>query len=267
MLGGINSGNKQIKSSLGYTIIEVLIVLAVSGLMFIVAVNFINGKQGKAAFTQGTNEMASQIQGVIEQVTDGQFSDIPLNCQLNGAGIKVDPGAQSQGTNPGCVFLGKILRFHSTGDSTYAVVSLAGKRITKDGAGNSVQPSLSNVAPTVVASLTRVQNIPQRLTIKSITVNDASTGTSTTAYNFGFAEGLGTVANASFQSGAQSVAMIYSPTGATTGSDLAYASSAFICMTDETRYAKILIGNSVDNASQLSVRVKVVPTEEICVKP
>lgn len=50
------------KSPLGYTVVEVMIVLAVSGIMFLVAANFINGKQQKTSFANGVNEMASRIQ-------------------------------------------------------------------------------------------------------------------------------------------------------------------------------------------------------------
>ena len=81
MLGGKN------KQPLGYTIIEVMIVLAVSGLMFIIAATFINGKQQRATFTAGVNEMASELQNVIEQVNDGSYADVPLNCVSAGAGF------------------------------------------------------------------------------------------------------------------------------------------------------------------------------------
>ena len=59
MLGGRNRHSKQ---PFGYTIVEVMIVLAVSSAMFLIAANFINGKQERTAFSQGSNEMVSQLQ-------------------------------------------------------------------------------------------------------------------------------------------------------------------------------------------------------------
>ena len=64
------------KRPLGYTIIEVMIVLAVSGVMFIIAASFISGKQESTAFTEGANEFASQLQQTIAEVADGQYSDV-----------------------------------------------------------------------------------------------------------------------------------------------------------------------------------------------
>jgi prepilin-type N-terminal cleavage/methylation domain-containing protein len=257
MLGGRNKQSKQLP---GYTIIEVLIVLAVSGMMFVIAINFINDKQGKAAFTQGTNELVSQIQNTIEQVTNGQFSDVPLNCSFSGGTTSVTSGTRPPGTNSTCIFVGKMLRFQADA-TTYDTLSLAGGRVTTNGAGTPITPSLSNIDPVVIGSLTREQKVPQQLLIKSVLVTDASgTPSNANVFNFGFAEGLGTVSEGSFQSGAQTVAMIYSSsTTAINASTLKYAKSATICLTDNKRYAQILVG-STDNSSQLSVRAKVVPT-------
>src|SRR4051812_28553600 len=101
------------KLPLGYTVIEVMIVLAVSGLMFVIATNFISGKQAKTSFTAGSNELASKVQDLIGEVNDGKYSDIPLSCSANiGGPTSVSdgaPDAETQGTNPQCVFLGKIL--------------------------------------------------------------------------------------------------------------------------------------------------------------
>lgn len=264
MLGG---RNKQPKPSPGYTIVEVLIVLAVSGMMFVIAVNFINGKQAKAAFTQGTNEMASQIQGVIEQVANGQYSDIPVTCTSGGGNTNATAsGASSSetdnkktGINAPCVFLGKMLRFHQGGEPTYDVVSMAGARVPTTATGT-VSPS--QAAPTVINGLDRTQNIPQRLTVRSVRVSPGGN-----IYNFGFAQGLGSLADGSFTSGAQTISMIYSlsnmsaPTtpNANLKNGLNYARSATICMTDGQRYAQILVGGT-GNSSTLSVRVKVVQT-------
>ncbi len=260
MLGGKN------KQPLGYTIVEVLIVLAVSGMMFVIAMNFINGKQAKAAFAQGTNELASQVQNTIEQVTNGQFSDIPLNCTFNGTVTDPNqPGMRPPGTNSTCVFLGKILRFQS-GTTSYDTLSLAAGRVTTDAAGAPVTPTLTNVAPAVVTSLTRTQAIPQRLEVSSVRTTNADGTSGGNVYNFGFVQGLGTVEGSSFLSGAQTIAMFYStPAGAPINSGtLRYAKAASICMTDGTRFAQVLVGAQADSASQLSVRVKNVKTAAQC---
>lgn len=101
---------KGVKQPLGYTIIEVMIVLAISGLMFLIAANFISGKEESTSFTEGTNEFVTDMQSVINQVTDGQYSDISFQCVSSGGTLSF-PSGGSQGTNPACVFLGKFLYF------------------------------------------------------------------------------------------------------------------------------------------------------------
>ncbi len=68
------------RQSLGYTIVEVLVVLAVSSFMFVIAANFINGRQERASFASGSNDLASALRNVLNQVADGHYSDVPMTC-------------------------------------------------------------------------------------------------------------------------------------------------------------------------------------------
>jgi prepilin-type N-terminal cleavage/methylation domain-containing protein len=238
------------KRPLGYTIIELMIVLAVSGLMFAIAASFISGKQEKTSFTAGVNEMASRIQDTIEQVTDGKYSDILLNCSFSGATVTINSGGSGQGTNPTCTFLGKIMRFTPVGTSSdYKIIPLAGGLL--NGSGSS--PTLVNVHPTIISSLITPQIIPQNLYVAKMTVNG-----SPSYDNFGFTQSLG-VANGtgSFQSGAQTISMVYSPItsgqpDSTVTSNVAAAQSAILCLSDGTQNAQIIIGA---NNNQLGVNV------------
>jgi prepilin-type N-terminal cleavage/methylation domain-containing protein len=149
MKGGKN------RHSDGYTILEVMIVLAISALLFLMAASFINGKQSSTSFTTGVAQFSSNLQGVLDQVTNGQYSDVPLQCTYSGSGLNIttkpsDTGDVSpdQGTNPQCVFLGKMVHF--TGDlptTGYTVYSIAGARLLPSG-----QPAigLGGAMPTAV---------------------------------------------------------------------------------------------------------------------
>jgi len=253
------------KTPLGYTIIEVMIVLAVSGVMFLIAANFINGKQEKTAFTQGVNEMASRIQDVIEQVTDGQYSDVLLQCSWNGPGTPttVSPvvsATPTQGTNSNCVFLGKLVSFTDPTPDQYQVVSLAAGRAD---ATNGVTPSLANVDPAVITSLTTTATTNQSLNVTGMSVTDSSGAKHiNTYYNIGFVEGLGTGDGVdSFQSGSQTVSLVYSslsPAGingatTTTNVGLNTAQAAVICLSDGTQSAQINLGT---NNNQLNINVQ-----------
>jgi hypothetical protein len=247
-----------------------MIVLAVSGIMFLIAASFINGKQARTAFNAGVNEMASNIQDVIEQVTDGKYSDIPLNCSFDGTNLTFPAGSNPQGTNASCVFLGKVLHFQEAGgtgpaDERYETFSLAGGRTATNATGV-VTPA--NADAQVISFLTDQQATPQSLDVSKITFLTSGFG-SVTSYGLGFLQGQIDPTN-NLLSNTPSV-MLYYVTGlgvgmnqttsqATAaingGANLALAKSVDICMTDSTRYADIIIGNNLSSGSQLVASVK-----------
>jgi prepilin-type N-terminal cleavage/methylation domain-containing protein len=235
---------KGAKRPLGYTIIEVMIVLAISGLMFVIASSFIGGKERTTAFTEGVGTMASQIQNTLQQVSNGQYSDIPLDCHLVGgadplATITIPPGGtDTQGTNVGCVFLGKLLVFTGPNSPSYSSVSLAGGQVNPDYFINGVTATASQFLldsdPTIIPALTTPQTVPQQINITGITVTNLAGFTSHGIYNFGFIQNLGTPdGNGSFQSGAEPVSIAYSPINSSTniGGTLDYAQSVTVCLT------------------------------------
>lgn len=244
----------------GYTILEVMIVLTISGVMFLIAAQFIGGKQGASSFTAGVNDMASQVQNVLEQVTDGQYSDVPLGCTFNGvttnAGAPANPG---QGTNAACVFLGKMLHFTGTIPThTYETYSIAGGRV--DSSGNPIT-SLTAADPAVITALTTKSVVPQSLNIRNITIN----GSATQSFAIGFFQGQGAISGGTLQNGAQTVSLYYDSNdsapsnGAYNGSilSLQQANSIDICVTDGIRYADIVLGgnSNAGNASQLVANI------------
>ncbi|HEX4774335.1 MAG TPA: prepilin-type N-terminal cleavage/methylation domain-containing protein [Candidatus Saccharimonadales bacterium] len=237
MLGGKN------KQPLGYTIVEVMIVLAISGVMFLIAAQFIQGKQEKTSFTVGVNEMASQIQDVIEQVTNGQYSDIPLKCAGTttnsvGAQVTFPPGAgTAQGINSSCVFLGKMFRFDVSKDNTqYEIFSLAASRECYN--SSRVQQSLTLycssfpgypwplegtgvaaiASPYSPVDLTLQETIPQGLEVIHVSWTDSlgsgniavSKGSPGFTPAFAFIQSSGSIktGDTAYQSGGQTIEMV-----------------------------------------------------------
>jgi prepilin-type N-terminal cleavage/methylation domain-containing protein len=254
----------------GYTIIEVMIVLAISGVMFVIAASFISGKEASSAFTEGTNEFASQLQTYISQVTDGQYSDVNLTCNVAVPGNTLTfntaaSGSSIQGTNSQCDFLGKFIHFSVSSDPTsYEVFSLAGART--DDTLASATPVIGNGI-----DLTDQNTIPQSLRVVDVKVTDTG-GATHNSYGIGFVQSQADCdVNDSCVSGAQTVYMVYSPglnvpVGATLdelaastaiAGNLNTATAADICLTDGTRYAELTIGDSSSSGSQLNVNVDV----------
>lgn len=253
------------KNPPGYTVIEVMIVLAVSGVLFTLAAGFINGRQARTAFAEGSNLMAAQVQDVINEVIDGEYSDVPLSCSYSSGSThpNIAPTTtNTQGKNAECVFLGKMLHFRTVGDddTQYEVVSLAAGRASQDDSDRPLT-DLNAADPKVISSLTTRHLVPQSLDVNKVTANGTDNG-----YAFGFIQGLGSLDGAdSLQNGAQNVTMYYigsvSPAATVDQAIIRINEPVFwqrankieICLTDGSRYSVIGIGV---NNGQLTATTK-----------
>ncbi len=96
----------------GFTIIEVMIVLASTGALLIIAMTVIGGQVASTNFQTGTRSFATQLQNIANQVTSGQYTyDNSISCYVdnqNPPEVQIDGnGNANQGSNQECVFLGK----------------------------------------------------------------------------------------------------------------------------------------------------------------
>lgn len=136
----------------GYTIIEVLIFLAISAVLMTFSFNLINGKQAEAEFNQKMRDTRSQIQDWLNDVTAGHSAADTDNTQCHAGGNnppKIDRGPGG-GNNPECIFLGKAIQFT---DSTMSpdqseqifAYSVFGRRLSA-GSGD-IPTSLTDSSP------------------------------------------------------------------------------------------------------------------------
>ncbi|HUB93492.1 MAG TPA: prepilin-type N-terminal cleavage/methylation domain-containing protein [Verrucomicrobiae bacterium] len=124
-------------ASMGFTIVEVMIVLAVSSLIVLSALTLVNGRQSKTEFTTGINDFQEQLQQIINETASGQYPGMGgFTCQPAASGpVTFTTTSSSQGTNQGCIFLGKAVQFGlDTTESQLAVIPIAGKQYQPDGA-------------------------------------------------------------------------------------------------------------------------------------
>jgi|GEM_PF-256502 len=141
----------QRAASGGFTIVEVMIVLAVTGFMFVTAAILINGRQNKTEFMTGINDLQQQLQQIANETAGGYYPN-NKNFICNGSAIgpvTFTAGANKQGTNGGCIFMGKALQFGlGTGTlaSSIGILPLV---------GNQYQPSSTTPVLTVAQSKPR----------------------------------------------------------------------------------------------------------------
>ena len=105
-------------------------MLAVTGAMFVLAILAINGKQNQTEFQQSINDIQSEIQQSIDQVAAGDYPNTNnFTCNATGGTLNISGGTNNQGSNTGCIFLGKVLQFGespTTNPEHYIAYTIAG---------------------------------------------------------------------------------------------------------------------------------------------
>lgn len=124
MKGGSKAG--------GFTIIETLIVMAVSGSMFIAVVALISGKQGASQFQLAINDVTQQLQQTIGYVSNGYFSTSNVSCAVGGPAGKplLTQGSGTIGTSSACLLLGDVIEFNrAPNPDQFIVYPMVGLRL------------------------------------------------------------------------------------------------------------------------------------------
>ncbi len=87
-----------------------MIVLAISALLFVMAIAALGGKEAETAFVTSANTLKSQYVEHLAYISDGYFNyNSHYNYQCYSSGLPSDtPGSSSLGTSSSCIFLGSI---------------------------------------------------------------------------------------------------------------------------------------------------------------
>ncbi|HSX30214.1 MAG TPA: type II secretion system protein [Candidatus Saccharimonadales bacterium] len=155
------------QAAAGFTVIEVMIVLVVTGGLFLAAAILISGRQNQTAFDQAVRQVQADIQQAINDVAVGYFPDTTFNCTAGASGpVLSNAPSSGQGSNSGCIFLGKAIQFqlHGTNPEQFAVYSLAGLQQ----AGGHETTSLTEAKPKTVAPSTSQPGTPDITEIKKL---------------------------------------------------------------------------------------------------
>lgn len=132
ILKAMKGGNK----ARGFTIVETLIVLAVTGGLFAAVAVTLSGRQNRTQFEQSIQEIKSQIEHTINEVATGFYPNMNnFTCTAGASGPIISSVATNQGENTGCVFLGKAVQFDIAGTDPeqFKVYTLAGLQRNSSG--------------------------------------------------------------------------------------------------------------------------------------
>ena len=121
------AGHKGRTLHAGYTMSEVLIVLAVTTVMFAAIAAIMQGRQATAEFNQAVRDYEAKLLNVMSDVRTG-FYQSGFQCTAAGSAppavvaAPVDPAS-----NSGCIFVGKVLQPSTTVPSS-SIFTLVGRR-------------------------------------------------------------------------------------------------------------------------------------------
>lgn len=167
-------------SSHGFTVLEVMIFLAVSAGLLVSTTLVLSGQQRKTQFTQAVREVESQIQDIINDVATGYYANTNnFTCSASGASgrpVIVAAASNTQGANRGCIFLGRAIQFavNGTNESGVNIYNVVGRQEVIVGAFTREVKDLDQAVPTAIApgsgAVPGTSTIPDGIT--SVTLNN-----------------------------------------------------------------------------------------------
>jgi type II secretory pathway pseudopilin PulG len=172
----------------GFTIAETMIVIGITGVLFAIIASTLSGRQAKTEFTQAVQEIQSQIQQVISDVTVGYYPNSNnFTCTASLSGPSFSASVTEQGENAGCIFIGKAMQFKANSPSDpekFNIFSLAGLQRGSDGqeVKTYATPSSTATLAGVIPSSTENKTLKYGLTTLRMTYSGSSATAGTVAF-------------------------------------------------------------------------------------
>lgn len=140
----------------GYTVIEVLIVLGISGLIFVSGMVLLAGQSNEAAFTHSVQDINSEINFRIRETATNQFFNSQgYQCGVSGSPPRATLSASgsSTGGNEDCIVIGTAMDAIPGTSDIYFYKVLGNRQVY--GSGNvpsGAAASLDEANPTVASA-------------------------------------------------------------------------------------------------------------------
>ena len=171
----------------GFTIVEIMIFLAISGIMLVSALLLVNGQQNRTEFSTSVRDIESQLRDVINDVSTGVYNyNGNFQCQVIGPGTApvITSGSAEQGSNLGCTFVGRVFQFSPLNDPTsFYTYSVVGRQFPGSGPSSGDITNLSDAKPVPISPRTSDVSVPDAtekaglnngLRVEKMTYNDGT---------------------------------------------------------------------------------------------
>lgn len=132
----------------GYTLIEALIVVAVSSTIFIGITTFFAGSRENVDFNQAKTDIDTKLKAYVNEVSTGVFAgSTSHSCAATASGGKQRPlltavSGATPGTSDDCVYLGKAVLAYPGATDLY-IYDILGLRNKYSGSADTGQPARS----------------------------------------------------------------------------------------------------------------------------
>jgi type II secretory pathway pseudopilin PulG len=179
------------KNQTGFTIVETLIVLSITGLLFLMTMLLVRGQINNFQSKDAVTQLETALRTTLNDVSNGYYPDKgKLSCTLGlPVSASVDVAGGNVGTSTDCVYAGKSITF----DTDKIVI----KTLATDGSSTSLASAITKMSP--VDGLDEVKDYKWGIKL----YNPAPTSTIYILYS-GYAP---TVSSGNFVSGVQNVVL------------------------------------------------------------
>lgn len=158
----------------GYTIIELMIVVTVSTMIFAAAILTYTQQNTRTRFTESVNTFTQNLQDTLNDVDTGYYptkNNFKCSANPSGGSPVIEPpdasGGNQQGTNSGCIFLGKALALKPGANSnSYEIYTVVGRQLIA-GTDNPVS-NLSEAEYTIVPNIFDVKYLSSGVVVKNV---------------------------------------------------------------------------------------------------
>jgi len=202
----------------GFTIVETLIVLAISGLMVALAISSMDGSQQQTEFNTGVDTLTSELNQQLSSVNDGNYLPLgQVNCTTNGGTTPVFGGVTANGS---CTIVGEIIAFN-TGSSpqSFTVLPVIGRNYVSG--STTLATDITETIPQISSLYDQVVDMPFALTLDSnysgATIAPGKLG-ALGVFSFTSFEGGTSVSSGNLNSGSSHIELFAIPGSSTTES-------------------------------------------------
>lgn len=197
----------------GYTLVEVMIFIAISAVLFLSAMLTFRGQQAGTQFSQAVRDFDSKLQTVMNDTSTGFFPrEDDIGCQMTGSPnnpIVFNNSGLEQGARINCIFLGKAIQLGPDGnDRKMNIYTAVGRRQTAIGSNqlNADPKTIEEATPTLAfdsnLDLTESYDLRWGMRVKSTGASQPAPGSMAGFYN-----SLTPIGGGNIITGAQSVEM------------------------------------------------------------